>query len=174
MAATAAEASSLTLARKAKRMPRVLDSSDEWFANLAAIDATNPHDASEGMATYRSASKAPKWPVAAASKAALFFACRDAPGKTTRDLRGIVHGALTWIEFWNSHPNHKQRIIAWDARRLYKIHEKLVSRIGVFLCFNAILHNHSRGRRQNLHVLNGISAQKDGISHARAVPRLAA
>ena len=70
----------MALALKAKRMPREFASKvEERFKDFVAIDATNPHDASEGMAALRSANKAPRCPVAAESKAALFVACKDAP-----------------------------------------------------------------------------------------------
>jgi len=36
---------------KLERVPRLRNPSDEAFEDLPAIDATNPQDASEGMAT---------------------------------------------------------------------------------------------------------------------------
>lgn len=83
----------MAFALKAKRVPREFESK-AWFEDLAAIDATKPHDASEGMAALRSPNNAPRCPVAAESNAALFLACKDAP-EETKTLSKSTHSQVS-------------------------------------------------------------------------------
>ena len=60
MLAKAEAASPPDFISELERVSRLRNASEEAFEYLPAIDATNPQDASEGMATYRSASKEPR------------------------------------------------------------------------------------------------------------------